>query len=89
MTIDVWQAQIKEAAARSGKLVVRGSGSKAFCAPPASADSVVLDTRAHAGIVEYEPNEEMDRKYCGKNENTQKRYRLLISNLSEYLQQRQ
>lgn len=57
MTIDVWQAQIKEAAARSGKLVVRGSGSKAFCAPPASADSVVLDTRAHAGIVEYEPNE--------------------------------
>ncbi len=57
MTIDVWQAQIKQTAARTGKLVVRGSGSKAFCAPPANADSAVLDTRAHAGIVEYEPNE--------------------------------
>lgn len=56
MTIEAWQAQIKEAAARSGKLHVRGSGSKAFCSPVA-ADRVAIDTRAHAGIVEYEPNE--------------------------------
>ena len=33
MTIEAWQAQIKEAAARSGKLHVRGSGGKAFVRP--------------------------------------------------------
>ncbi len=35
--------------------------------------------------VNYEPNEEMDRKYCGKNADTQKRYQLLVSRISEYL----
>ena len=73
MTIDVWQAQIKEAAARgskdaavrtskdavtrSGKLCIRGSGSKQFCSPSMAADGASIDTRANAGIVEYEPNE--------------------------------
>ncbi len=33
--------------------------------------------------VEYEPNEEMDRKYCGKNADTQKRYQLLLSRITE------
>ncbi len=35
--------------------------------------------------LEYEPNEEMDRKYCGKNADTQKRYQLLVQNIAEYL----
>jgi len=33
--------------------------------------------------VNYEPNEEMDRKYCGKNADTQKRFELLIKRISE------
>lgn len=28
--------------------------------------------------VQYEPNEEMERKYCGKNADTNKRYNLLL-----------
>lgn len=35
--------------------------------------------------VEYEPNEEIPREYCGKNPNTQQRYELLIKNISDYL----
>ncbi len=35
--------------------------------------------------VEYEPNDVMDRKYCGKNENTQKRFELLVKNIKRYL----
>lgn len=35
--------------------------------------------------VEYEPNEEMDRGYCGKNVDTQKRYKLLIRNIAEHV----
>jgi hypothetical protein len=35
--------------------------------------------------VEYEPNEEMDRKYCGKNADTAKRYQLLIERISDVL----
>ena len=34
--------------------------------------------------VEYEPNEIMDRQYCGKNADTQKRYLLLVDNISNY-----
>lgn len=37
--------------------------------------------------VNYEPNEQMDRKYCGKNADTQKRYQFLIKRISEYLGQ--
>ena len=33
----------------------------------------------------YEPNEEMLRQYCGKNADTAKRYKLLISRISEML----
>ena len=35
--------------------------------------------------VQYEPNEIMDRKFCGKNADTQKRYRLLVNNIATYL----
>ena len=31
----------------------------------------------------YEPNEKIDRKYCGRNANTQKRYELLIKRIFE------
>lgn len=32
--------------------------------------------------VSYEPNEQMDRQYCGKNPDTAKRYRMLIERIS-------
>lgn len=35
--------------------------------------------------VEYEPNQEIPREYCGKNPNTQQRFKQLIKNVSEYL----
>ena len=35
--------------------------------------------------VQYEPNEIMDRKFYGKNADTQKRYRLLVNNIATYL----
>lgn len=37
--------------------------------------------------VEYEPNEEMDRKYCGKNPDTAKRYQLLLKRISAVLEE--
>ncbi len=61
--IDVWQAQIKAAAAKGEKLAIRGSGSKTFCSPAATGD--VIDTSEHAGIVEYEPNELVIVVRCG------------------------
>lgn len=33
--------------------------------------------------VQYEPNEEMDRKYSGKNADTQKRFDLLLNHITE------
>ena len=33
----------------------------------------------------HEPNEQMDRKYCGQNADTQKRFELLLSNIEAYL----
>ncbi len=53
--IETWQSQIKAAAASGKKLSIRGSGSKSFISPQAAGD--LIDTRAHAGIVEYEPSE--------------------------------
>lgn len=35
--------------------------------------------------VSYEPNEEMDRKYCGKNADTARRYKLLIERVAAVL----
>ena len=61
--IESWQNQIKAAAARSEKLTIRGSGSKSFLAPEVRGD--VLDTRAHAGIVEYDPKELVIVIRCG------------------------
>ncbi len=53
--IETWQSQIKAAAASGKKLSIRGSGSKSFMSPHATGD--VIDTRAHAGVVDYEPSE--------------------------------
>ena len=36
--------------------------------------------------LDYEPNEQVDRKFCGKNVDTKNRYERLIKNISEYLQ---
>jgi glycolate oxidase FAD binding subunit len=68
--IDLWQQQIKEAAARGGKLTPRGGGTKAFLAPSHAGDAAshagdTLDTRAHAGIVEYDPKELVIVVKCG------------------------
>ena len=64
--IEQWQTQIKATAAKAnkgGKLAIRGSGSKAFCSRAISGE--VIDTREHAGIVEYEPNELVIVVRCG------------------------
>jgi hypothetical protein len=37
--------------------------------------------------VEYEPNEEIDRKYCGRNPDTNKRYQLLIARIADAVKQ--
>ena len=34
-------------------------------------------------IVNYEPNEEIPREYCGKNEDTKKRYETLVKKLKK------
>jgi glycolate oxidase FAD binding subunit len=61
--IEQWQQQIKEAAARGGKLTPRGGGTKSFASAPLVGDA--LDTRGYAGIVEYEPNELVIVVRCG------------------------
>lgn len=33
--------------------------------------------------VVYEPNEEINRKYCGKNADTQKRFEILVKRIAE------
>ncbi len=63
MTIESWQNQIKAAAARGEKLTIRGSGSKSFLASEAQGE--VLDTRTHAGVVEYDPKELVIVVRCG------------------------
>ena len=35
--------------------------------------------------VEYEPNEEMAREYCGRNPDTRQRYERLVERVKEYL----
>jgi glycolate oxidase FAD binding subunit len=61
--IEHWQQQIKEAAARGGKLTPRGGDTKSFLAPGHAGD--VLDTRTYAGIVEYDPKELVIVVRCG------------------------
>ncbi|TAG84156.1 MAG: FAD-binding protein, partial [Betaproteobacteria bacterium] len=61
--IETWQQQIKAAAAKGEKLAIKGSGSKSFLAPVRV--GLTLDTRSHAGIVEYDPKELVIVVKCG------------------------
>lgn len=53
--IGQWAERIRSAGARGEALELRGSGSKAFYGNPPVGE--VLDTRAYAGVVSYEPTE--------------------------------
>jgi glycolate oxidase FAD binding subunit len=53
--VDGWCARIRDCAAREAPLAIVGGGSKAFYGNPV--DGETLDTREHAGIVDYEPTE--------------------------------
>jgi len=53
--ITQWREQIARAAANGEQFELRGGGSKAFYGQPPRGE--VLDTRAHSGIVSYEPTE--------------------------------
>jgi glycolate oxidase FAD binding subunit len=53
--VDAWAARIRESAARAAPLRIVGGGSKRFYGN--DVDGEILDTRAHAGIVDYAPVE--------------------------------
>lgn len=61
--IDDFQDRVRQAAASGGRLRIRGGGTKDWYggAPVGS----ILDTRAHAGIVDYEPTELVITARCG------------------------
>jgi glycolate oxidase FAD binding subunit len=61
--IDELRERVLAAAGAGAPLAIRGGGSKAFYGEPAEGE--VLDTRAHAGIVAYEPTELYLRARCG------------------------
>ncbi|GIK85561.1 MAG: glycolate oxidase subunit GlcE [Betaproteobacteria bacterium] len=53
--IQGWQARVREAAAAKTPLAIRGGGTKAFYGEAEQGEP--FDTRAYAGIVDYEPTE--------------------------------
>jgi len=61
--LNSFSEKIKEAAASKRALRIRGGGSKDFYGNPPRGE--VLDTRAHAGIVDYEPTELVVTARCG------------------------
>ncbi len=63
--IETWQAQIKAAAAKGERVVIRGGGTKMQMSARVADDLNFFDTRMHAGIVEYEPNELVIVVCCG------------------------
>ncbi len=62
--IEPFQAQIHHAIAAGQTLRIQGGNSKHFYALTAHSDAV-LDTRAHRGIVSYEPSELVVTTRCG------------------------
>ena len=62
--IEHFQAQISHAVAAGQTLCIQGGNSKHFYAPTTHSDAV-LDTRAHSGIVSYEPSELVVTVRCG------------------------
>jgi len=62
-TVEQLQQQVRAAAASAQRLCIRGSGSKDWYGGTLA--GAVLDTRAHAGIVDYEPTELVITARCG------------------------
>jgi glycolate oxidase FAD binding subunit len=62
--IEQFQAQISHAVAQGQTLRIQGGNSKHFYGATAHSDAV-LDTRAHSGIVSYEPSELVVTVRCG------------------------
>ncbi|MFN2645793.1 MAG: glycolate oxidase subunit GlcE [Burkholderiales bacterium] len=63
MSLDALQDRIRDAAARSSALELRGGGSKRFFGNAAQGE--LLDTRGYAGITDYEPSELVLTARCG------------------------
>ena len=63
MTLEGLQDRIRQAAARKAPLCLRGGGSKDFYGNEPRGE--LLDTRGHAGIVNYEPTELVVTARCG------------------------
>jgi glycolate oxidase FAD binding subunit len=61
--VAAFQDRVRHAAAAGGVLRIRGGGSKDWYGGPAAGD--VLDTRAHAGVIDYEPTELVITARCG------------------------
>lgn len=62
-TLQAWRDSIRETAARGGRLVIAGGGSKAFYGRPV--DGERLDVTPYRGIVGYEPSELVITARCG------------------------
>jgi len=62
--IESWRARVLGAAGKGESLVIRGGGSKDFYGGAAGAGDV-LDTRACAGVIDYEPTELYITARCG------------------------
>lgn len=63
MSLEALQERIRAAAGRGTALRIRGGGTKDFYGNAPRGE--VLDTRAHAGIVDYEPTELVLTARCG------------------------
>ncbi len=63
MSLEALQEKIREAAGRGAALRIRGGGTKDFYGNEPRGE--LLDTRAHAGIVDYEPTELVVTARCG------------------------
>lgn len=61
--IERFREQVRAAAATGGKLRIRGGGTKDWYGQ--SFEGAILDTREHAGIVDYEPTELVITARCG------------------------
>ena len=61
--IEQFREQVRAAAANGGKLRIRGGGTKDWYGQRLEGE--VLDTRAHVGIVDYEPTELVITARCG------------------------
>ena len=62
--LTTWTEQIHAAARQGQTLSIRGGHSKSFYGPAPHSDAV-LDTRAHSGVVSYEPSELVVTVRCG------------------------